>query len=189
MQLWVSKLPLSCNNTKLRELFGTYGALSECYVVYRGRKSRGFGYATFKNQNDAEKAMSELNGSKVGRKTIEVVTLPLPLFPLFPLLPLLPLSIICRLHSQVKVAEDRSAGTKKSGVVKETEKSVYLSVDRSVYVGHLPIKVDETKLSEAMTAFGEIEGCYVVYKNRYSYCIVLSHHALKCCCVASDQEE
>jgi len=54
------------DDAKLRELFEKYGPISSCTVMKDGEgKSRGFGFVSFENPEDAERAVNELNGSDV----------------------------------------------------------------------------------------------------------------------------
>ena len=67
-KIYVGNLPFSVDLAKLKELFSGYGKIEEAIVMankYTGR-SRGFGFVTFENEADAEKAIAEMN-----KKTIE----------------------------------------------------------------------------------------------------------------------
>mgnify|MGYP001287059720 CR=1 FL=1 len=73
MALFVGGLHLGTNNSRLREVFGAFGELTdETYVVYRNRKSRGFGFVTFKNPNDAKNALNEMNGKELDGRSVTV---------------------------------------------------------------------------------------------------------------------
>lgn len=51
---------------KLRSTFEKYGPISSCTVMKDGEgKSRGFGFVSYENPEDAERAVNELNGSDV----------------------------------------------------------------------------------------------------------------------------
>jgi hypothetical protein len=41
----------------LRSAFEVYGEVTDAFVAYNGRSSRGFGYVTFKNDDSAAKAV------------------------------------------------------------------------------------------------------------------------------------
>jgi len=54
------------DDAKFREMFEKYGPISSCTVMKDGEgKSRGFGFVSFENLDDAERAVNELNGSDV----------------------------------------------------------------------------------------------------------------------------
>jgi len=71
MKLYVGNLPFSVDSEKLKELFSSYGDIEEATVIsdkFSGR-SKGFGFVTFKNDEDAKKAIKEMNDKDVeGRK-------------------------------------------------------------------------------------------------------------------------
>ena len=77
-KLFVGSLPWSINNDSLKELFAQYGEITEAIVISdraTGR-SKGFGFVTFTNADDAQKAL-EMNGREVeGRPIIVNVAKP-----------------------------------------------------------------------------------------------------------------
>jgi RNA recognition motif-containing protein len=74
MKLFVGRLPYEMTEENLRELFEKVGAVASAKVVmdrYTGR-SRGFGFVEMESQDDAKKAMDELDGSEVMGRSIVV---------------------------------------------------------------------------------------------------------------------
>ena len=71
MKIYVGNLPFSIDDQGLRELFSSYGETEEAVVIkdrFSGR-SKGFGFVTFKDEESARKAISEMNEKEVeGRK-------------------------------------------------------------------------------------------------------------------------
>ena len=62
-KVYVGNLPFSVEQAKLKELFGSFGEIEEAVVIsdrYSGR-SKGFGFVTFVNDADADKAIAEMN--------------------------------------------------------------------------------------------------------------------------------
>jgi RNA recognition motif-containing protein len=78
-KLYVGNLPWSVTNDSLREMFAAYGEITEAIVItdkYSGR-SKGFGFVTFVNEADAEKAVAEMTDKDVeGRKIVVNVARP-----------------------------------------------------------------------------------------------------------------
>lgn len=78
-KLYVGNLPWSVTNDSLRELFAAYGEIAEAIVItdkYSGR-SKGFGFVTFVNEADAEKAVAEMTEKEIeGRKIVVNVARP-----------------------------------------------------------------------------------------------------------------
>lgn len=70
-KLYVGNLDFSVDDGKLRELFSEFGEIEEATVIkdrFSGR-SKGFGFVTFKEDANADKAVAEINDKEVeGRK-------------------------------------------------------------------------------------------------------------------------
>jgi len=65
MNIYVGNLDFKVNENDLETLFGEYGEVSSVKVIsdkYSGR-SKGFGFVTMDNQEEASKAVSELQGT------------------------------------------------------------------------------------------------------------------------------
>ncbi len=73
-KLYVGNLPWSMTNDSLKELFSAYGEIVEAVIImdrYSGR-SKGFGFVTFANEADAEKAAAEMNDKEIETRKIVV---------------------------------------------------------------------------------------------------------------------
>jgi len=73
-KLFVGGLSWGTNEDGLHAAFERFGALEEAKVITdrdTGR-SRGFGFVTFANPEDAETAMSEMDGTELDGRTIKV---------------------------------------------------------------------------------------------------------------------
>ncbi|MBL7885964.1 MAG: RNA-binding protein [Flavobacterium sp.] len=74
MNIFVGSLPWSIEEADLRESFEAYGAVDSVKVVtdkFTGR-SKGFGFVEMPNDEEAQKAIDELNGATVEGRTIVV---------------------------------------------------------------------------------------------------------------------
>jgi RNA recognition motif-containing protein len=72
-KLYVGNLPYSIDGEKLGALFSEYGEREEATVIsFKDTgKSKGFGFVTLKDDMQADKAISEMNGKEVdGRKIV-----------------------------------------------------------------------------------------------------------------------
>ncbi len=71
MKVYVGNLPFGVDDSKLNELFESYGEIEEAIVIkdkFSGR-SKGFGFVTFKDDESAKKAISEMGDKEIeGRK-------------------------------------------------------------------------------------------------------------------------
>ena len=74
MKVYVGNLPFSVDDNKLKELFSAYGEIEEATVIqdkFSGR-SKGFGFVTFKDDEAAKKAVSEMNDKEVEGRNLKV---------------------------------------------------------------------------------------------------------------------
>jgi RNA recognition motif-containing protein len=74
MNIFVGSLPWSIEEADLRESFEAYGAVDSVKVItdkFTGR-SKGFGFVEMPNDEEALKAIEELNGATVEGRTIVV---------------------------------------------------------------------------------------------------------------------
>ena len=65
MNIYVGNLSYEVNENDLTEVFESYGTVSSSRVItdkYSGR-SKGFGFVTMENQEEAKHAIKELNGA------------------------------------------------------------------------------------------------------------------------------
>ena len=78
-KLYVGNLPWSITNDSLHELFAQFGEIAEATVISdrMSGRSKGFGFVTFANEADADKAVQEMNEKEVdGRKIVVNVAKP-----------------------------------------------------------------------------------------------------------------
>ena len=74
MNIYVSNLSFNVVDEDLREFFAEYGEVSSAKVItdkFTG-KSRGFGFVEMPNDEQAQKAIAELDGGVVEGRTISV---------------------------------------------------------------------------------------------------------------------
>lgn len=73
-KLYVGNLPWGINNQGLYDLFAPYGAITEAVVITdrMSGRSKGFGFVTFENEADAERAAAEMHDKDQGGRKIVV---------------------------------------------------------------------------------------------------------------------
>ncbi len=74
MNIFVGSLPFSIEEADLRESFEAYGAVDTVKIItdkFTGR-SKGFGFVEMPNDEEAQKAIDELNGATVQGRAIVV---------------------------------------------------------------------------------------------------------------------
>ncbi|HMO40033.1 MAG TPA: RNA-binding protein [Saprospiraceae bacterium] len=74
MNIFVAKLNFSTQSDDLREVFEAYGEVDSAKVImdqFTG-KSKGFGFVEMTNDDEAQKAINDLNDSELDGRTIVV---------------------------------------------------------------------------------------------------------------------
>jgi len=73
-RLFVAGLPWSTDDSQLADAFSKFGKVNSATVIIdrETQRSKGFGFVEMDNDDEAEKAKSELNGSKMGEREIIV---------------------------------------------------------------------------------------------------------------------
>lgn len=74
MKVFVANLPYHLRDSDIRQLFEVFGPVSSTKLVpgqYPG-KNKGFGFLEMPDREKCLKAISALNGAKVGARTITV---------------------------------------------------------------------------------------------------------------------
>ena len=74
MNIYVGNLPFSSTEGDLEELFGRYGQVDSAAVISdrdTGR-SRGFGFVEMANDDEARRAIEELDGSDLNGRNLRV---------------------------------------------------------------------------------------------------------------------
>jgi RNA recognition motif-containing protein len=74
MNIYIGNLSFTTTEADLKEAFQAFGEVSSCNVIkdkYSGQ-SRGFGFVEMPNKEEAEKAISMLNGKDLKGRTLKV---------------------------------------------------------------------------------------------------------------------
>ncbi|KAM4698201.1 RNA binding protein fox-1 homolog 1 isoform 3-T3 [Rhinophrynus dorsalis] len=71
-RLHVSNIPFRFRDPDLRQMFGQFGKILDVEIIFNERGSKGFGFVTFENSTDADRAREKLHGTVVEGRKIEV---------------------------------------------------------------------------------------------------------------------
>ncbi|TPX36721.1 hypothetical protein SmJEL517_g01269 [Synchytrium microbalum] len=73
-QLFIGDLSQEVNDEILRRAFAPFGSLSEARVMWdlTSGKSRGFGFVSYRERDDAQQALDTLSGSWLGNRVIRI---------------------------------------------------------------------------------------------------------------------
>ncbi|GAA5831743.1 hypothetical protein JCM5353_006620 [Sporobolomyces roseus] len=69
---FVGNLSFSTKGSDLSDIFSKIGQVSDAQVIYRGSRSLGYGFVTFPSEDDATKAVSQLDKSEISGRQINV---------------------------------------------------------------------------------------------------------------------
>ncbi len=74
MKLYVGNLPWSVDDAKLKELFSEFGEVTEAVVITDkfSKRSKGFGFVTFTEEEAGKKAEEAMNGKEVDGRELRV---------------------------------------------------------------------------------------------------------------------
>lgn len=73
-KIYVGNLPFNITQEQLKKLFEPFGDIEEAVVIsdkFSGR-SKGFGFVTFTDKKDADKAVEDMNGKEIDGREIKV---------------------------------------------------------------------------------------------------------------------
>ena len=73
-KLYVGNLPFSVDDQKLKEIFSEFGDIEEATVIQdrQSGRSKGFGFVTFASDENADAALSAVNGKEVEGRQLKV---------------------------------------------------------------------------------------------------------------------
>lgn len=74
-RIYVGNLPFKYRGKDLREIFSEFGEVEYATVIldkFNRRRSKGFGFVTFVNESDAEKAIKEMDGKELDGRNLTV---------------------------------------------------------------------------------------------------------------------
>lgn len=74
MNIYVGNLDFKVDESDLKGIFGKFGSVTDVKIItdsYSGR-SKGFGFVNIEDNSEANKAISELNGSNLENRAIVV---------------------------------------------------------------------------------------------------------------------
>lgn len=74
MNIYVGNLPFSSTSADLEDLFGQYGQVDSAAVISDREtgRSRGFGFVEMASDDDARRAIEELDGSDLDGRNLKV---------------------------------------------------------------------------------------------------------------------
>ena len=138
--IFVKSLPVEIEEEELEKIFAEYGEIKSAVVMKDTEgKSRGFGFVNFAEHDDATKAIEALNGKEFSGKAIYVG------------------------RAQKKRDRDREL-REKFDALKLERANKFTGVN--LYVKNLDDLVDDEKLREAFTPYGNISSAKVMTDDK-----------------------
>ena len=73
-KLFVGNLSWNVRDEELKEAFAPFGTVEEAVVIMDRMKNRskGFGFVTFSTEDEAQKAMTEMDGKEIDGRPVNV---------------------------------------------------------------------------------------------------------------------
>ena len=73
-RIYVGNLPFSATDQEVRDLFEPYGAVNSIHLVTDREtgRPRGFGFVEMADEGEADEAISKLNQTQMGGRTLNV---------------------------------------------------------------------------------------------------------------------
>ena len=74
MEIYVGNLPWSISDQDLADAFGAYGNVEKASIISDrdSGRSKGFGFVTMNDADEANKAIEGLNGTEMGGRNVKV---------------------------------------------------------------------------------------------------------------------
>ncbi|GAA5987799.1 hypothetical protein JCM11641_004933 [Rhodosporidiobolus odoratus] len=78
-KVFVGNLPFDASGEGLKEIFGKVGEVTDAQIIHRGTRSLGYGFVTYTAEDDAAKAVSQLDKTEISGRQVNVeVAKPMP---------------------------------------------------------------------------------------------------------------
>ncbi len=73
-KLFVGNLSWNVRDEELKSAFAPFGTVEEAVIIIDRMKNRskGFGFVTFSTEDEAQKAMTEMNGKEIDGRAVNV---------------------------------------------------------------------------------------------------------------------
>ena len=74
MEIYVGNLPWSTSDQDLADAFGAYGNVEKASIISdrQSGRSKGFGFVTMNDDDEANKAIEAMNDSEMGGRNLKV---------------------------------------------------------------------------------------------------------------------
>jgi len=74
MEIYVGNLPWSTSDQDLSDAFGAFGKVEKASIISdrNSGRSKGFGFVTMEDADEANKAIESLNGSEMAGRNLKV---------------------------------------------------------------------------------------------------------------------
>lgn len=159
--IFVGDLSSEIDDETLKKAFEAFGSIAGGHVMWDQNtgRSRGYGFVSFRDKADAERAMSEMNGVWLGNRAIR-----------------------CNWANQKMPGATTSGNTNFDDVSQQAT-----STNCTVYVGNLPADLPESVLAASFQNYGTIEEIRVQKGKGYGFVRYQSHEQATRAIVAGNE--
>ncbi|PVU85982.1 hypothetical protein BB560_006846, partial [Smittium megazygosporum] len=156
-RLIVRNLSFKLREKDIFSIFSKVGQVEEVVLPRKfvGGPLKGFAFVQMGNKDDAEKAVAEINGTKIMDRTVAVdFAIPKDKYD----------SMKDSINAdEEKVAENSGA---KDEAKNKDEKKFSPDIETTLFVKNIPFETEEDELYELFSEFGKIKYCRIVMDNK-----------------------
>lgn len=139
----VLNIPKHLTESALKSHFSELGNVTDCRIMFRGQKNRGFAFVGFRNASSASQAISRFNGTFIGTRRISVKY------------------ALLRGDEGLKTRRKnpKTGEGAGSGAPEETRSD---ALKNRLFVKNFPFTVSEDELRTTFEEFGELNECRII---------------------------
>ena len=135
--IYVKNLPLNIDENGLRAMFGRFGTITSCMIGLKDGKPAGFGFVNFSTADEAANACNEMHNTELGEDGK-------------------PLFVV---RAQKRDERSRELA-ERFEILKAERQRKWAGVN--LYVKNLSDQIDDNRLREEFSKFGNIQSCKVM---------------------------
>jgi len=150
--IFIGDLSPEINDQLLWDAFAPFGSLSDARVMWdqSSGRSRGYGFAAFRKQEDAEQAIRDMNGQWLGARAI-------------------------RVNWATQKTAPKATTTNNSGLDYATVLMQTTPMNTTVYIGNIGPETTEQELRNIFARYGHIEELRIHGDKGYGFARYQSH--------------
>eukprot|EP00003_Mantamonas_plastica_P004284 TRINITY_DN1338_c5_g1_i1.p1 TRINITY_DN1338_c5_g1~~TRINITY_DN1338_c5_g1_i1.p1 ORF type:complete len:276 (+),score=105.05 TRINITY_DN1338_c5_g1_i1:100-828(+) len=147
-KVFVGNLPFSTESSDLETLFADFGTVVSANIIYRGTRSKGYGFVEYATEEEANKAIEAMQGKEIDEREINV-----------------------EMAKPRDTSNDNEQGAKKKKKKKKkkskngesqdqqgegplTNRDGHLHTQNACFIANIPFSMEDEQLKELFSEFG-----------------------------------